>query len=239
MIDLYHNKTLTSRLSMGYGGLFYGVYPALVTAINDPDSQGRVKVRLPWSPDSNGDEYEVWARLATMMAGNNRGSWFIPDVSDEVLLCFEGGNPRRPYVIGMLWNGQDAPPEQMDSDEKNDIKTLKSRNGVTISLDDTSGEERLVMKTPGGQEIILKDGPGSIEMQDSNGNSIKLESAGLTINADTSKVTVKGSTNVEIKAPTVTVNSGMSKFNGVVKAETVITNSVVSSSYTPGAGNIW
>ena len=57
------------RLARGYGGRFYGVYPAVVTDIVDPDGQGRVKIRLPWSPDGNGAVYDVWARLATMMAG--------------------------------------------------------------------------------------------------------------------------------------------------------------------------
>ena len=93
----------------------YGVYPAVVQSITDPDQQGRVRVRLPWSPDGNGAGYEAWARLATLMAGANRGTWYIPDVGDEVLVACEGGDPRRLYVIGALWNGQDAPPEQMDS----------------------------------------------------------------------------------------------------------------------------
>src|SRR5689334_20529628 len=91
----------------------YGVFPAKVTDIKDPDSQGRVKIALPWSPD-DGSGYQVWARLAVLMAGNNRGTWFVPDTDDEVLVAFEGGDPRRPYVVGALWNGSDAPPETMD-----------------------------------------------------------------------------------------------------------------------------
>ena len=80
-----------------------------VNDIKDPDGQGRVKVTFPGSPDTDGARYEPWARLATFMGGNNRGSWFIPDVNDEVLLVFEGGDPRRPYVVGALWNGNDSP----------------------------------------------------------------------------------------------------------------------------------
>src|SRR2546425_1196520 len=95
------------RAASGPGGLFYGVYPAIVTDLNDPGGQGRVKLRLPWSPDPSGATYEVWARMATLMAGANRGTWFIPDVKDEVLVAFEAGNPRRPYVVGALWNGKD------------------------------------------------------------------------------------------------------------------------------------
>lgn len=237
LFELLERQAVSDRLSLGLGGQFYGVYPALVNDIKDPDGQGRVKVVLPWSPDSNGSRYEAWARIATMMGGNNRGTWFVPDVNDEVLVCFEAGNPRRPYVIGALWNGNDSPPEQMDGSGNNNTKTIRSRNGVTVTFDDTDGTESLTLKTPGGQQVVLKDGTGSVEIQDSNGNSVKLETTGITVNAS-AKVTINGSM-VEISAGSVSVNAGMSIFSGVVKADTVISNSVISASYTPGAGNIW
>lgn len=225
------------RAGSGPVGRWYGVYPALVTDLNDPDGQGRVKVVLPWSPDTKGERYEAWARLATLMAGNNRGTWLIPDVNDEVLIAFEAGEPRRPYVIGALWNGTDTPPDSMDSAGKNQRKVLRSRNGVKITLDDNDGQEALIIETPGGQKMTLKDGQASAEIVDSNGSSIKLDSSGVTITTS-SKVTVSAST-FEVSASMVTVNAGMSKFSGVVQADTLITNSVISTSYTPGAGNIW
>ena len=225
------------RAPLGFGGPWYGVYPALVKDLADPDGQGRVKVSLPWSPDTASGAYEAWARLATLMGGNDRGSWFIPDVGDEVLVAFAAGDPSQPYVVGALWNGQDAPPASMDGAGKNEVKKLKSRNGVTVTLTDKDGQESLVLETPGGQKMTLKDGPGSVEIVDSNGNSVKLESAGITITAS-AKVSVSAGT-MEVSAGMVTVNAGMSKFSGVVQCDTLITNSVVSASYTPGAGNIW
>lgn len=228
---------MPALISLPPSARWYGVYPALVNDIKDPDGQGRVQITLPWAPDTDGGAYEAWARLATMMAGSNRGSWFVPDVNDEVLVAFEGGDPRRPYVVGALWNGSDAPPESMDGSGRNAKKVLRSRNGVKVTLDDTDGQEQLVLETPGGQKVTLKDGPGAIELVDSNGNSVKLESAGITVTAS-AKVTINAGT-AEISAGMLTVNAGMSKFSGVVQADTVITNSVVSASYTPGAGNIW
>jgi uncharacterized protein involved in type VI secretion and phage assembly len=228
---------LGERLPHGYGGRFYGAYPALVTDVKDPDGIGRVKVSLPWSPDGNDSGYEAWARVATLMAGNNRGTWFIPDDNDEVLIVFAGGDPRHPYVIGGLWNGQDATPESMDGAGNNDKKVIRSRNGVVVTLDDTDGQEKFIAETPGGNKFTLKDGPGAIEIADSNGNSIKLEAAGITIEAS-AKVTINAGS-MAISSGMVTVDAGMSKFSGVVQADTVISNSVVSSSYTPGAGNIW
>jgi uncharacterized protein involved in type VI secretion and phage assembly len=219
------------------GARWYGVYPALVEDIVDPDGQGRVKVSLPWVPDLGGSSYEAWARLGTALGGSNRGTWLIPDKGDEVVVAFEGGDPRRPYVLGGLWNGNDAPPQSMDGAGNNYLKVVRSRNGVKVTLDDTDGQEQLVLETPGGQKLTLKDGPGTVTIEDSNGNSIKLEAAGVTVTAS-AKVTVNAST-AEISAGMLTVNAGMSQFSGVVQADTVITNAVISASYTPGAGNIW
>ncbi len=225
------------RAATGPGGLFYGVYPAVVSDLVDTDNQGRVKVKLPWSPDPGGGSYETWARIATLMAGNNRGTWFVPDVNDEVLVAFEGGNPRRPYVIGALWNGQDAPPEQMDDAGRNSLKTILSRAGVRVTLDDTDGAVKLRLETPGGQSIVLSDTPPSIVAQDASGNSVKLEAQGITVTAS-AQVKVQAAT-AQISAGMVTVDAAMSSFSGVVQCSTLITNSVVSASYTPGVGNVW
>jgi uncharacterized protein involved in type VI secretion and phage assembly len=232
-----YESLLQERVPSGWGGRWYGVCAALVTDIKDPDNQGRVKVTLPWAPDSGGARYEAWARLATLFGGNNRGSWFIPDVDDEVLVAFDNGDPRRPFVLGGLWNGRDRAPATMDGAGNNYKKVLRSRNGVQITLDDQDGQETLLLETPGGQKVTLTDGPGSIELADSNGNSVKLEAAGITLNAS-AKVTIQASM-IAMSAGMVTVDAGMSKFSGVVQADTVISNSVISASYTPGAGNIW
>jgi uncharacterized protein involved in type VI secretion and phage assembly len=216
----------------------FGVYPAQVTSNKDPDGQGRVRIRLPWSPDAE-KGYEVWARLSTFMAGPRRGAWFIPDPKDEdeVLVGFEGGDPRRPYVLGSLWNGKDAPPQSMDKAGKNFKKSIVSRKNIRITLDDSDGKESVTIETPGGQRMTLTDGPAAIELTNKSGSSIRIESAGITIRTS-AKVKVQAS-QIEVTAGMVTVNAGMSKFSGVVKADTVITNSIISASYSPGAGNIW
>ena len=236
--DAFGMELMESRVPSGWGGLFYGAYPAVVTDVVDPDGQGRVKISLPWSPDASGSQYTAWARLATLMGGKNRGSWFIPDVDDEVLVVFAGGDPRHPCVVGALWNGQDTPPHSMDGGGRNYVKKLRSRNGVQITLDDTDGQETMILETPGGQKATLKDGPGTVEIVDSNGNSVKMEAAGITITAS-AKVTVNAGATVDVTASMVKVSAGMSQFSGVVQCDTLITNSVVSASYTPGAGNVW
>ena len=205
--------------------------PAIVVDNLDPDNLGRVKVRL----GSGKGHREVWARIATLMAGNNRGTWFIPDVNDEVLLAFAGDAPQEAYVIGGLWNATRLPPETMQPG--NDRKVLRSRSGLKITLDDQNGHERILVETPSGQKISLADGPGEIEITDSNGNAVKLHSTGIDINAAANVSVNCGE--VKISAATMTVDAGMSVFSGVVKCDTLISNSVISASYSPGAGNIW
>lgn len=235
MFDATPAEALYSgRLPAGWGGRWYGCYPATVIDIVDPDGAGRIKVTLPWSPDGSGARYEAWARLATLFAGNDRGSWFLPEVGDEMLVVFEGGDVRRPFVVGALWNGQDQPPTS--AEQRNVKKIIKSRNGVVITIEDQDGQEKLKLETPGGCSVTLKDGPGSVEIQDSNGNSVKLESAGITVTAS-AKVSVNAS-QVEVSAGMVSVSAGMSRFSGVVQADTVITNTIIAATYTPGAGNI-
>lgn len=216
----------------------YGVYPALVTDVQDPDNQGRVQIKLPFVEESDGGSALAWARLATMMAGADRGTWFIPEVDDEVLVAFTAGDPRRPVVIGALWNGVDAPPETMDS--ANNVRSVTSRSGHKLTFDDTAGAEKVELKTNGGHTFTLDDAAGgTVTLTHSNGATIKIDAAGnIEITANV-KVKINAPAGLDVTAAMVTVNAAMSSFSGVVKADTVITNSVVSASYTPGAGNIW
>lgn len=225
------------RLSRGLGGLFYGAHPATVTDIKDPARHGRVRVKLPWSPDGTGG-YEAWARVATLMAGKSRGSWFMPDVGDEVLVVFGGGESKLPFVIGGLWNGQDTPTETMDEAGDNNIKSIRSRNGVKVTFDDTQGEEKLILETPGGQRVTLQDSAAEVLVEDSNGNSVTMNSSGISVDAQGS-VTVTAGGDVTINASAMTVNAGTATFSGTVIATTVTATLINGTTYTPGAGNTW
>lgn len=214
---------------------YYGVYPATVSDNQDPEGQGRVRIRLPWSPDTADGEYNAWARLATMNAGNERGSWFIPEVGDEVLVGFGGGDPDWPYVVGSLWNGVDAAPETITAN--NDVRSLTSRTGITITMDDTAGAVRLTLRTPGGQTVTLDDGATTVRVTDSTGNSVELAPSGVTLTA-TGQLKISAAT-LQIDCGSANVNSAMWTYSGVVQCSTIIASAVVGSSYTPGAGNVW
>lgn len=224
-----------ARLPSGLGGRWYGVYPSKVVDNQDPDGQARVRVALPWSPDGGEDHYEAWARVATLTAGPSCGSWFMPDPGDEVLISFAAGDPRHPYVIGALWNGRNAPPRSMAAD--NPTKVLCSRNGVKVELSDEAGQEHFSVTTPGGCTLTLQDGPsGGVSIADANGNTVQLSATGIAVQS-AGRVSVQAAT-MELTASTLSVSAGMAQFAGVVQCATLITNAVVSPSYSPGAGNL-
>lgn len=212
-----------------------GVFLARVVDLADPDGRGRVRIRLQGCDGIDGQDLPLWAMLVVPHAGDDRGLWWVPEVNDLVAVTFVQGDARLPVVLGALWHGAAKPPAAASN--SNERKLLRTRSGLTITLDDASGQETLKLETPGGQVLQLKDGPGECTLSDANGNSIKLETGGITITAS-AKVTVNAA-NVKVSAGMVQVDAGLSKFSGVVQCDTLISNAVVSSSYTPGAGNIW
>lgn len=130
-----------------------GVVIAKVTNNEDPEKMHRVKVEFPWLSE---DSESHWARIATLMAGNDRGAYFLPEVGDEVLVAFEHGDVHFPFVVGALWNGVDKPPET-NSDGKNNRRLFKSRSGHKIILDDKDGSEKIEIIDKSEKNIITID----------------------------------------------------------------------------------
>lgn len=131
-----------------------GVVIGIVTNNKDPDELGRVRVSFPWFSD---DDESEWARVASLMAGNDRGMFFLPEVDDEVLVAFEQGDIRRPYIIGSLWNGVDVVPAEFSNDGENNVRLIKSRSGHLIKLDDTDGSEKIEIIDKAGTNLLVID----------------------------------------------------------------------------------
>jgi uncharacterized protein involved in type VI secretion and phage assembly len=192
-----------------------GVVIALVKSTKDPEGLGRVQITLPWR--GNGDEM-YWARIATLMTGNDRGTVFYPEIDDEVLVAFEHGDIDHPYVIGALWNSKDKPPEK-NSDGKNNIKMIKTRSGHTIKIDDTEGKEKI--------EIIDKSGENKISIDSSN-KKISIECGGdIELSASKGKVVIKAK-EIEIKSTSsakIEASAGMDlKASGIMKIKGSMVN---------------
>lgn len=174
---------------------FYGVVVGVVTNNQDPENMHRVKVRFPWLSQ---DDESNWARVVTLMAGNGRGAYFLPEVDDEVLIAFEHGCVDHPCVLGAVWNGKDQPHEN-NRDGENNHRSFQSRSGHVIRLNDKNGQETI--------EIIDKTGKDSITISASD-NSVTIAAEGdIAIKSSTGKVTItangiemKSQAGVEIQA---------------------------------------
>ena len=177
----------------------YGVVVGIVKDINDPGGLGRVKVNFPWlsedsdstSPDDQEERsHSYWARIATLMAGSGRGSFFIPEIGDEVLVAFEHGDLNHPFVLGCLWNSEDTPPESMDSDSKNHIRSIRTRSGHVISFDDNTDDQAasITITSQGGHSVTLDDsgGKGNISVKTAGGHSLTLDDEGKTVTVEDS-----------------------------------------------------
>jgi uncharacterized protein involved in type VI secretion and phage assembly len=134
-------------------GLVHGVVTAKVVNIEDPENLGRVQVLFPWLPKyKSADLASNWARIAAPMGGKDRGFFFLPEVDDEVLVAFEHGDVDYPYVVGVLWNKVDKPPagtkgSVLANDRKKvDQRVIRSRSGHLIILDDTKGQEQIIIQ---------------------------------------------------------------------------------------------
>ncbi len=206
---------------------WYGLYPALVEDLVDPENLGRIQLRFPGFGEA-GREARAWATLLSLYADANQGWQILPEVGSQVIVGFEAGDPARPYIVGACWNGRAALPESPQA--ANNKRLLRTRSGSELLFDDSDGAVKVQLTTPGGHTLKLDD-VGDVELRHSNGCSITLTLGG--------QVTVHANSTVDVSAAVVNLKAPMVKADGVVKCETLIATSVVSSSYTPGAGNIW
>jgi phage baseplate assembly protein V len=208
---------LTSLLfSRESGARVYGVAVGIVTNNKDPEGLGRVKVMYPWMSD---DTESSWARVVTPMAGKERGLYLLPEVGDEVLVAFEHGAPDFACVLGGLWNGKDKPPES-NANGTNDHRTLKSRSGHVIRLDDADGDEKIeILDKSGGNRIVIRTAANTIAIEARSeiaitakgtvhvaGNSVRITSdANLTIKAR-GNIDVEAAGQLKLKGGTVDIN---------------------------------
>ena len=197
------------------GGYVKGVAIALVTQNKDEEGLCRVKVSYPWH-DKPRDSY--WARLATPMAGKDRGWVSIPEVGDEVVVAFEREDVRFPYVLGALWHGKDKPPFD-NADGKNDKRMFKSRKKHTLVFDD-GAKGVVALAHEKGRKITFDD--NGFAVQDERGNVIKVDSnrGAMTIEATgeltikAMKITLQASSSLDIKASgTATIQGALVRIN--------------------------
>lgn len=191
----------------------------IVTDNKDPEGWGRVKVKFPTLTEKHTSD---WARVVALGAGPNRGFDCLPEVEDEVLVGFEHGDIHRPYVIGGVWNGKDAPPEKVEDSVTNGVRlrTIKTRVGHTLQFveeDKGSSKTGIRVETTGGHKIYLNDSDRCIEIETKGGHKIKMDDMGavpsVSVNS-TGDMSLDAAGNIDITAKgTITVEGAMIRLN--------------------------
>ena len=177
------------------GGLLpgtIGLHTGIVTDNEDPESEFRVKVKIPYI---NADDDGVWARIAQADAGNERGLFFRPEINDEVLIGFLYDDPRQPVVLGML--NSSALPAPLSPTNDNHKKGYTSREKMLMIFDDEKKE--IVFETPGGNKVTISDDKKGIVLEDMNSNKIEMNDNGIKITSQT-VIEITAGTELKIKS---------------------------------------
>jgi uncharacterized protein involved in type VI secretion and phage assembly len=175
------------------GGHAKGVAVAVVRENKDDSGLGRVKVSYPWHSKPH-ESY--WARMAVPMAGGKRGMWFLPENGDEVLVAFERGDLRFPYVVGSLWNGVDKSPIT-NKDGKNDVRLIHTRKGHKLTFDDGS-KGKVQLELNDGKRLTMDD--DGVQVNDGKGNTIVIQSG-------SGGITIEAASNLTLKAPQISIQA--------------------------------
>ena len=200
--DWYHETyEISAPPASGLIPAIEGLQIGIVTQLEeDPEGEDRIKVRLP-IVDAKAEG--IWCRLSCLDAGVERGTFFRPEVDDEVIVGFVNSDPRDGVVLGMLHSSNKPTPEAIT--KENYKKGYISREKLKMEFDD---EKKIItLETPGGNSLVMDEDAASITMKDQNGNKVILDSDGITIEsakdinlkASTGDVKIEG-INVEISA---------------------------------------
>jgi len=208
---------------------YFGVYPAIVTNIVDTQSLGRIEVKFP-SLGADGDSVRAWCTLLTPYADDQQGYQMLPSVDTQVVVAFEAGDIRRPYIVGSSWNGKESLPGTPES--ANNKRLIQTRSGSLLEFDDTQGAAKITVSTKSGHKLLLDDGGTQVTLTHANGCVITFNAGG--------QIQIQANATVEVTASAVNVHAATATFDGIVNCTTLNASvGIISPSYTPGAGNIW
>jgi len=214
-----------------------------VVSVDDPEGLSRVEVRFlsrgPVADDKtnmDGEDSTAWALVAVPFAGDSHGAFLIPDVGARVVLGCVNGDPRYPVVLGCVWDGGMTIPDTLGgAGDKVDRWSFKGKAGTRIAIVEENGSSKVELRTKNGNRIVIDDGGGSITLS-GGGNTITMNSNGIKLESHTVEVSA---VMFKVSAALGTFDIALADFSAFVMCELIQTNTVISTTYTPGAGNIW
>lgn len=159
---------------------------------DDPEGEHRILVKLPIIDNA---AQGVWARVASLDAGNERGAFFRPEIDDEVVVGFVNGDPRDSLVLGML--NSSAKPAPLNAQDDNHEKGFFTRSKMRVLFNDDT--KTITIATPAGNSLVLDEAGTSITVNDQNGNKVVMDPAGIGVESP-KDITIKARGNIEISA---------------------------------------
>lgn len=177
-------------------GLQIGVVSQLE---EDPNGENRILVKIPIF---NQDEQGIWTRVATLDAGENRGSFFLPEIGDEVIVGFINDDPNHAVILGMLHSS--AKPAPITASDDNHEKGFVTRSEMKLLFNDD--KKSVTIETPGGKKIIIDEDAGTIKIEDDNSNIITLDSNGIIMESG-SDLSIKANGDCNIEATNINIKA--------------------------------
>lgn len=201
----HHDPVASYGLVRHMDGLQIGI----VTDLEDPEGEDRIKVYFPTLEENTGDS-GIWCRVASQDAGENRGFFYRPELDDEVICACVGGDIQQTIVLGMLHSSSKPAPFKGSND--NDEKGYVSREQLKLTINDK--DKSWVIETPKGKKITLDDTADILQMEDDFGNKITMNNEGITISA-CSNLKLKAASALSAEGATVSINgSGTTEVKG-------------------------
>lgn len=199
-----------AHAQVGQSNTINGLLIGIVTQIvEDPNNQFRIKVRIPLLSE-NGEG--VWARLATLNAANEMGSYFIPNIDDEVIVGCLGNNPDTPVILGSLYSSTRAMPFPIT--EENYLRGFVTKEGTKIIMDDE--KKSIEISTKKGNILTISDDLKGFVLEDENKNKITMNDQGITIES-CKDLNLKAKSNIKIEGAQISANaSGTMELKGSI-----------------------
>jgi Rhs element Vgr protein len=179
-----------------------GLQIGIVTSIEDSEGQYRVQVKFP-SVDEKGDG--IHARVATLDAGNKRGTFFRPEIDDEVVVGFINDDPSHPVILGMMHSSAKAAP--LEPEKENNLKGFVSRSEIKLLFDDDKSS--VIIQTPGQRVFEMDDDSGTITLKDADGNKVVMKQNSIAIEAS-KEIKIKAGTSLSIEAMNISIKADTS-----------------------------
>ena len=196
-------KDVSDGQTSGLVGAINGLQIGKVVKLeNDPDGDCRIQVRVPTIDNA---AQGIWTRVSTLDAGNNRGSFFLPEIDDEVVLGFINDDPRHPVMLGML--NSSAKPAPITAEDSNDKKGFTTRSRMHISFNDAT--KTITIDTPAGNSITLDESSSKIEIKDQNSNTVTMDTSGISLSSPLN-IDIKAGANLSLSAGASLSVGGMS-----------------------------